>query len=216
MGKVYIYVVARDLGFAPNPFHGICSLATCKPKVRNTAKVGDWIVGIGGGRLKSTGKCIFAMKVTRKITYNEYWTNPDYLDKKPVRNGSKKMMLGDNIYFFNEVDNTWNQAHSHHSNKDGSINIHNRDRDTQSNYVLLSEYFYYFGSKAPIVPEEILSKFGYKNQVGHRVFDYQTAKELIDWLEENYSDLLNLVVADPFDFDKNEVHYSVETNKMTK
>jgi len=35
--KVYSYIVAYDSGFAPNPFHGICTLACCKPTIRRTA-----------------------------------------------------------------------------------------------------------------------------------------------------------------------------------
>ena len=31
--KLYSYIVARDFGFAPNPFYGFCTLATCKPKI---------------------------------------------------------------------------------------------------------------------------------------------------------------------------------------
>lgn len=31
---VYEYVMTSDSGFAPNPFHGTCTLACCKPKIR--------------------------------------------------------------------------------------------------------------------------------------------------------------------------------------
>ena len=31
---VYEYVMTSDSGFAPNPFHGACTLACCKPKIR--------------------------------------------------------------------------------------------------------------------------------------------------------------------------------------
>ena len=34
---VYSYIVAYDSGFAPNPFHGTCTLACCKPTIRRTA-----------------------------------------------------------------------------------------------------------------------------------------------------------------------------------
>ncbi|MBC7489870.1 MAG: hypothetical protein H7240_07780 [Glaciimonas sp.] len=60
------YVITVDAGQAPNPFHGICSLALCTP---NHAKaklyVGDWIVchtGKSGGR-----KLVFAMRITRVL-----------------------------------------------------------------------------------------------------------------------------------------------------
>ncbi|MEI6947329.1 hypothetical protein V9K67_09055 [Paraflavisolibacter sp. H34] len=215
MSKVYIYVVARDFGFAPNPFHGVCSLATCKPQIRNTAAIDDWVFGVGGSRLKATGKCIFAMKVTRKVSFNQYWENPEFLNKKPVRNGSKVMMLGDNIYYQNNDTKAWTQALSHHSNPDGSINQYNLDRDTKSSNVLLSTHFYYFGKSAPLVPPYILQEIGYRNRRGHSVFDYNTAIKLVDWVEEEYKDRLNLVLSDPFDFHRSHSHYSTKTNRIT-
>lgn len=216
MQNVYIYVVDRDLGFAPNPFHGICTLATCKPRIRNTAKVDDWVIGVGGSRLKATRKCIFAMKVTKKVTFNEYWENPKFNNKKAVRNGSKIMLLGDNIYFYDVENELWKQSHSHHSNPDGSLNTHNRDRDTQSHKVLISNHFYYFGSAAPLIPEDLLNALGYTNGIGHRKFGYTVANKLVEWIENEYSDCLNIVVSDPFNFDNSNAHYSVETNKITK
>ena len=45
--KIYSYIVKRDYGFAPNPFYGYCTLATCKPVIRKHAEIGDIIVGIG-------------------------------------------------------------------------------------------------------------------------------------------------------------------------
>jgi hypothetical protein len=215
MSSVYIYVVDRDFGFAPNPYHGVCTLATCKPKIRQTAKVNDWIFGVGGRRLKATGNCLFSMKVTSKMTFNEYWSADEFQDKKPVRNGSKKMMAGDNIYFLNPTDDTWEQAHSHHSNKDGSVNMHNLKRDTKSEFVLLSNHFYYFGRSAPEIPESILQNIGYKNQRNYRKFTSSVAQGLVLWIEEIYSSQLNLVIDDPYDFANSEAHYSAETNKVT-
>ncbi|WP_345783759.1 hypothetical protein [Luteolibacter rhizosphaerae] len=147
MPRVFVYVVDRDFGFAPNPFHGICTLATCKPILRGSAAIGDWVLGMGGKKLNATGRCIFGMKVTTKITFNEYWTNPDFLSKKPVRNGSKTMLLGDNIYH-QDLQGEWIQADSHHSNLDGSQNSHNTRNDTQKDAVLISTHFFYFGSNA--------------------------------------------------------------------
>ncbi len=215
MSRVYIYVVSRDFGFAPNPFHGFCSLATCKPKIRNTADIDDWIFGVGGSVLKATGRCIFAMKVTSKITFNEYWLNPEYNDKKPVRNGSKKMMVGDNIYFYDDEINDWNQAHSHHSLQDGSKNIFNLVRDTKSRNVLISKHFFYFGAKAPVIPKHILSEIGYFNKIGHRVYEFNTACKLINWIDKEYGKYLNIVLADPFNFDRSDTHYSVNTNRIS-
>lgn len=210
-----MYVVDRDFGFAPNPFHGYCTLATCKPVIRRTAQVGDWVIGMGGARLKASGRCIFAMRITEKLTFNKYLSNPKFLDKKPVRNGSRKMMVGDNIYYFNEDAGEWHQADSHHSNADGSINRFNLERDTQSDSVLVSEYFFYFGSEAPPVPKALLTKLGYKNQIGHRVFEDSKATPLVEWIEKSFRNSLNQVSGDPFNFDESQKRYSAGTNKVT-
>lgn len=214
MSRVYIYVVDRDFGFAPNPFHGYCTLATCAPGIRNKAEVGDWVIGLGGTRLKATGRCIYAMRVTEKITFNEYWTNPAYFDKKPIRNGSRKMMVGDNIYHFDTVRNEWCQADSHHSNDDGSVNSENLATDTKSDKVLISRHFFYFGKEVPLVPSALLHSIGYKNRRGHRVFEDKIAGELIEWLNDSFERELNQVIGDPFDFDNSEKRYSKGNNKI--
>ena len=47
MTKLYSYVLREDTGFAPNPYHGFCTLACCKGPIRMRAEVGDWIIGTG-------------------------------------------------------------------------------------------------------------------------------------------------------------------------
>lgn len=212
---VYMYVVDRDFGFAPNPFHGYCTLATCKPGIRNQAKIGDWIIGMGGQRLKATGRCVFAMRISAKITFNEYWSNAAYLDKKPVRNGSNKMMVGDNIYHYDFRRKEWKQADSHHSNTDGSVNFHNLSTDTKSENVLISNHFFYFGEKAPVVPMRILLSMGYENGRNYRVFSDEMGAELIGWLYKKYNDSLNQIIGDPFDFASSEKRYAGVSSKIT-
>ncbi|HEY0761806.1 MAG TPA: hypothetical protein VGD61_05475 [Pyrinomonadaceae bacterium] len=215
MSKVYMYVVDRDFGFAPNPFHGYCSLATCKPMIRKQAEVEDWVIGMGGARLKATGRCVFAMRVTEKLTFNDYWSNPRFFDKRPVRNGSQRMMVGDNIYHFNARTKKWHQADSHHSKADGSINLDNLTQDTSSNNVLVSQHFFYFGSEAPVVPRHLLNRIGYKNARGYRVFKDGEADSLINWLHNTLVGALNLVLADPFNFEMSHKRYSASDNRVT-
>ncbi len=80
MTRLFSYVVQHDLGFAPNPSSGICTLAKCKcgGKRRNIVELaerGDWIAGTGGADLclsAGHGKMIYAMKVDDKIPLREY------------------------------------------------------------------------------------------------------------------------------------------------
>ncbi|MGF6732794.1 hypothetical protein OKW50_004939 [Paraburkholderia youngii] len=205
-----MYVVDRDFGFAPNPFHKLCTLATCKPIIRRVAKEGDWVIGMGGSRLKATGKCIFAMRVSSSIAFNEYWENSLYRDKKPVRNGSKKMMVGDNIY--HQVSGDWRQLNSHHSHPDGSPNIHNVRNDTQTDAVLVSDYFFYFGAAAIEIPPDLLRKIHYRNARHHRVFDFSDVEPILKFIESNFTP--NRVLGDPFDFETASARYSAKDNKV--
>lgn len=209
---VYIYVVARDFGFAPNPFHGVCTLATCKPVVRRMAKEGDWVMGMGGTKLGAVSRCIFAMQVIEALPFDDYWVDPRFKDKRPVRNGSRTMMLGDNIY--HQRDGSWRQADSHHSRPDGSPDIHNIKTDTGTDRVLISDHFFYFGKAAPEVPKEILEAIGYKNIRGHRVYMDDECRDLLDWLSATQSSNLNRVVDDPFQFHQSAARYSVSDDKI--
>jgi Nucleotide modification associated domain 2 len=169
---------------------------------------------MGGSRLNATGQCVFAMQVTAATNFDEYWTNPTYNEKKPVRNGSRKMMVGDNIYHREASTLKWQQADSHHSHPDGSVNVYNLDRDTRVDRVLISGHFFYFGKAAPRVPQSILDRIGYRNPRSYRRFDHQTASPLLDWLQSNFPNSINELTADPFDFAESGRRYSGKGSKI--
>lgn len=186
--KLFSYVVARDYGFAPNPFYGWCTLATCKPKIRKAAGVGDWVIGTGAkGKYGLAGHLIFAMRVEETCDFDPYWADSRFSAKKPVLNGSLKQIYGDNIY--HREQGRWKQEDSHHSHADGQSNRHNVKRDTSADRVLISQRFVYFGENAPAVPkcfrpygptgEEICSP-----GQGHRVLSEKLAKAFELWLAQ--------------------------------
>jgi len=196
---LYIYVVARDFGFAPNPFHGFCTLATCKPDIRKVAKIGDWIMGVGGSRLKATGRCLYLMEVTETSTFNDYWADNRFEIKKPQRNGSLVMMVGDNIYHRNADSESWTQEDSHHSNSDGTTHEQNLKTDTRSVNVLISNHFYYFGSSAPLID---IASIGYKNVRNYRKFSFNDSavSTLVKKIQSEHWKDRNRIIADPYDF----------------
>ena len=70
---MYTYILTSDTGFAPNPFHGVCTLCTCKPKIRKGAEPGDLIVGIASQQLGPyAGKLLYAMLVDEVIAIQDY------------------------------------------------------------------------------------------------------------------------------------------------
>ena len=161
--RLFSYVVAQDFGFAPNPFCGFCTLATCKPKIRKWAKIGDWIIGTGSrGRGKVQDRrdfLVYAMRVTEVMTFSEYWNDPMFHRKRPNLKGSLKQSYGDNIYFKNEIGN-WHQQDSHHSYEGGKQNYHNISHDTWADRVLISNDYVYWGGEGPKIPEKFLNYNG--------------------------------------------------------
>jgi len=167
--KLFSYVVLRDYGFAPNPFYGVCTLATCKPGIRKTASVGDWVIGTGSKQNDRQGFLVYAMQVTETKTFNEYWKADRFRRKRPNLRGSVKQAFGDNIYFRSEADR-WHQENSHHSYADGSPNQYNITRDTTADRVLLSTRYAYWGGSGPKISQrfrryngwDICASRGYK------------------------------------------------------
>ena len=93
MTRLYTYRETYDTGFAPNPFLGVLTLANCKPAIRRTAEVGDWVAAFTAKTVRNGNKeiiyrgksgeerVVWIGRVTKKLTYAEYWEQ--YPQKRP-------------------------------------------------------------------------------------------------------------------------------------
>ncbi|WP_343829364.1 hypothetical protein [Brevundimonas olei] len=176
MPRLHSYVVRYDSGFAPNPFYGYCTLATCKPDIRMTANPGDWVVGSGSAArsIRRGGHLVHAMRVTEVLSFQEYDTDPRFARKKPYRSGSRMQSCGDNIYFRNPEDTGWLQRDSFHTTEAGEQHPRHTARDTGVNRVLISEDFVYYGGYGPQIPVDLADANGRpvcKQGIGRNVFD---------------------------------------------
>ncbi len=148
--RLYSYIVKHDTGFSPNPFWGCCTLADCKPTIRRTATVGDWVVGLSpkvdGNRI------IYAMQINKKITFAEYYLDSQFAKKIPDYSAGKVVYkCGDNIY--KPLSNgDFKQLESMHS-KGKRENPKRKAHDLGGKNVLIAKNFYYFGSKPLNLPE---------------------------------------------------------------
>jgi Nucleotide modification associated domain 2 len=157
---LYSYVLRYDSGAAPNPYWGICTLVICKPKIREKAKQGDWIVGLGSksnSKMDYGGKIVFVMKVTRTMTMEAYdsYTNQKLPNKIPVgvtnhsgfKRDSRKwrLRLGDSIYDYCEKGIRQRGVHKRK----------NRITDRNGRNALLSREFVYFGDQAICLPKSL-------------------------------------------------------------
>lgn len=155
--KLYSYVMTHDSGFAPNPFFGYLTLATCMADIRRTKSVGDWVAGFAGKTL--VRKCralgvpiphhglIYLMQVDEILSLDEYFNDLRFQQKKAIPLGTNDITLerGDNIY---QSDGNGNFSQLENDNHDEGELL----KDTKGKNVLIAKQFYYFGRNCP-VPE---------------------------------------------------------------
>src|ERR1700743_442808 len=109
MSRIYSYVLRYDDGAAPNPFWGVCTLTICKPTIRRTAAVGDWVIGTGsanatcndGKQHDLSGSLVYAMRVTHILTLEEYGQvcQKQHRGKIPdIKNPDWRRRMGDCLY----------------------------------------------------------------------------------------------------------------------
>ena len=76
--KIYSYILMHDTGFAPCIEDDVLSLCCCKPKIRSSAKVGDYIVAFYGksqSRKQFGHSLAYIAKITEKMDFREYFDN---------------------------------------------------------------------------------------------------------------------------------------------
>ena len=200
MPRLYSYVVAIDTGFAPNPYHGYCTIACCKPSIRQFAEVGDWIIGT---RSKSKGPefcATFAMQVGEILCRKDYWYDPRFESKKPLMDAGCKESVGDNAYHIDCETGEWIQEPCQHTESDCTPCKRDMASDLKANRVLIGERFIYWGDRAQELPlfagEKLFDGRNYKCKYG---------PEVVAEFQEWYNSLgLQGVIGRPADKDKAE------------
>lgn len=174
MNNLYCYKMTWAAEFAPNPYHGILTLATCKPVIRRCAKIGDWISGwtsitVHDKNGKSHSfregqRLIYLAKISDIIPIAEYWNR--YPEKRPheIATGietSSATSDSENHPLINPKydtgDNIYKPLVPNASLPDDFELMPNRDHgtdckvhDISGKNVLICPEFYYFGIKAAL------------------------------------------------------------------
>lgn len=163
MNRLFSYTIPIDDGAAPNPFHALCTLAICKPRIRSTAKPGDWITGLGSKHAPSgdlSGRVVYAMLVKEKITMAQYdqRCQTEWPFRIPdIRSPHESNRLGDCLYDYRTGQPTLRSG-VHHKKE--------MEKDLGGKFVLIAYEFYYFGNNAVALPKELLA-ICHQNQ-GHK------------------------------------------------
>jgi putative DNA base modification enzyme with NMAD domain len=178
MFRLFSYCILYDRGAAPNPFWEICTLAICKPDIRQHANVEDWVVGTGSavspiGNISD--RVVYAMRVTQKMTMEDYdrFTRSKLPRKIPLMTSTDpRRRSGDSIYDFSASPPSLRPS----MHGEGCRRI-----DLKGYWVLLSNHFFYFGGKPVALPEELLEIV--KKGPGYKVrFDPQFVDDFIHWI----------------------------------
>ena len=182
MASLYSYIVRIDDGAAPNPFNGMCSLAICKPAIRRTAKVGDWIVGLGAIAPPSgtdlSGRVVYAMRVGEILTLREYdsFAKQRWPYRIPdIRSAELSRKLGDCIYDYSEGGESPKLRPSVHT-------AANMATDLSGEKVLLSWEYFYFGREAICLPEE-LHPIIHQGQGHRRPSNDDYLDSFVEWIQ---------------------------------
>jgi len=140
--KICAYTLTADTGFAPNPFHGICTLAACTPNHMGAKLVkGDWIAGFF--RKDRTPYLVYAMRVEEVKGYDSYYKDSRFQEKKPREDGLPEDRCGDNIYH-RDTSGEWLRDKGHYHQDARAFK-----QDTRYAIVYIGGVHYaYFGSKA--------------------------------------------------------------------
>lgn len=170
------YKMTYDTEFAPNPHHGVLTLATCKPVIRRCAEEGDWIAGWTANEVhdkfgnihsfRGEQKLIYLARITKKLTLGEYWEK--YPQKRPesavagntgekkgcggtheVAVSSAQVDHGDNIYKPDGKNGLIQVKNSNHGDPE-------MKRDISGVYALICKEFYYFGVEHALSVEKNL------------------------------------------------------------
>lgn len=189
--RLFSYKLTHDSGFAPNPFWGVLTLATCKPRFRRSKRAGDWIAGFTSDELcgdqVGRERLIFLMKIEQKIPIADYYRDRKFRCKIPNIYAKEKIsQAGDNIYrplCPCPVDaNDFNQVRNRSHGEDNKV------RDLSGKNVLIGTEFVYFGRNALSVPLHLRPNVprGQSAQ-GVETHDVERARKFIEFVMEKAS-----------------------------
>ena len=179
------YKMTDDTGFAPNPFWGFMTLATCKPQIRKCKHPGDWIAGFTSGELCDDPvggeRLVFGMEIGEKIALANYVRDGRLRSKIPRRAAANICAEGDNIYR-PLIPNARNPAHFEQL-RNRNHGPQDQAHDVSGQYALIAKRFAYFGVEAIPLPRHVRPDVP-AAQAGHgaQTHDVTRAKRFIDYV----------------------------------
>ena len=145
---------------------------------------------------------MYAMKVDEILHFDDYYRDPRFKQKKPVKNGQWPKPLGDNMYHFDD-NGHWRQH---------PTNFHTDllEKDTTNPYVFIANEFYYFGKNRPVQqlpkPADALEQYWLARKVarGTKYFrdsEYPAeCRSFVEWLRNSARAMVSDIPLDRDDY----------------
>ena len=153
--RIFAYILRVDSGFSPNPFHGWCTLACCKPAIRRKARPGDWIIGITPRKLGN--QLAYAMRVDESLTFTDYWSDRRFRGKRPRWRKAAPILekCGDNCYAPTSGSEFRQLRSRHWDHQRNRENRRQKVTDLGGERVLVGQRFCYFGEDGIPFPPDV-------------------------------------------------------------
>lgn len=181
--RMFVYKIIEDSGGAPCVERNLLSLTLCKPGIRRSAVVGDWIFAFGSNNEDPQNRLVYVARITEKILDGEYYERSAFSSRgdciyRRQRNG--RFVLRPDARFHNDED------------------VDLRDYDLgeptgyQSAIALLSNDFRYFGKNgnddwkgsSPALKRMVESLCqGHRVNHSHRIFHELLSLQKLLWLQ---------------------------------
>ncbi len=165
--RFYRYILRHDDGWAPCTDNNLLSLATCKPAIRRTANVGDYVAGYQP-KARGEGLLCWLGRVEKVISHADY--SKTYPNRKDAN------------YIF-EGSGNWRRRDPDYHPED-----HQLRTDVKAPVLIFDpNETWYFGREPNFPPASLdsLRAIGQGHRVRHRLpFDIE---EMVAWLRSKWS-----------------------------
>ena len=172
------YKMVSDRGFAPNPYEGFLTLATCKPGIRKCHAIGHWLAGFTSKKLNrdevGKEKLVYLAEIDDKFPMWQYY------EKYPQK---RTCPSADNIYV--KQNGIWKLMNA---------SIHDeshQEKDLSGDNVLVARHYYYFGKNALDI-QEVREKINIPIGQGSygRLTTGEDVADFINWVKREAEKML--------------------------
>lgn len=204
---VYSYKMVADSGFAPNPFFGLLTLATCKAsfrRARSQNDIGVWVAGFTSKKLcgdpVGCERLVVLFEISEIVSVADYYYDRRFRRKIPTMEHTQIVhRTGDNIY--KPISSGAEGVQDFEQIKNPHHDVSSMKDDLSGRNVLIARRFFYFGRDAKILDHTIRPNVPPKQSRFGRITKGGQADKFIRHIESSFAEGIH---SAPHDWDEND------------